>query len=48
MADDDDAVRFERSPVDQSTDDTEGGWGEIEPDDDLERLTREKPPHHCE
>jgi hypothetical protein len=29
----------------QSSDDTDRGWGEA-PEDDDERLTREKPPHY--
>lgn len=29
----------------QSTDDTDRGWGEHPEEDDDERLTREKPPH---
>ena len=35
-------------PPEQSTDDTDVGWGERpdEDDDDDERIAREKPPHY--
>ncbi len=38
------------SPPEQSRDDTDRGWGEVEPGDDadLARLTREKPPHYSD
>jgi hypothetical protein len=35
----------DQPPLEQSTDDTDRGWGEA-PEDDDERLTREKPPHY--
>jgi hypothetical protein len=31
---------------DQSTDDTDAGWGELPDEDDDERLLRDKPPHY--
>jgi hypothetical protein len=34
------------STPDQSTDDTDRGWGEVPEDDDDERFLREKPPHY--
>jgi hypothetical protein len=34
-------------PAEQSTDDTDVGWGERpDEDDDDERIAREKPPHY--
>ena len=34
----------------QTTDDTDAGWGErpANPDDDLQRLRDERPPHHVD
>jgi hypothetical protein len=33
--------------LDQSTDDTDAGWGELPDDEDVdERLLRDKPPHY--
>jgi hypothetical protein len=33
-------------PPEQSTDDTDVGWGERPDEDDDERIAREKPPHY--
>jgi len=33
-------------PPEQSTDDTDAGWGERTDEDDDERIAREKPPHY--
>ena len=33
-------------PPEQSTDDTDVGWGEAPDEDDDERIAREKPPHY--
>lgn len=30
----------------QTSDDTDRGWNERQPDNDLERFLRERPPHH--
>ena len=38
----------ERILPDQTTDDTDAGWGETDADDDTRRLLDEVPPHHVD
>jgi hypothetical protein len=38
--------RDDRVLPDQTSDDTDRGWGEQPPPDDDERLLAERPPHH--